>query len=230
MRRRDGATVAAASRPSLRPTRDALSVAGQRHDEAGAAVGGRFDRRRCRPSRPRARARSRGRGRCRPRGRASSRDGVEPLEHVGRRRRRGMPGPSSATTTATVVAVAVPVDTVDGRASRTSTRSPRGWRRSGRAVRDRARPASGVAAAARCSSTPSSWACGANASAASRTTSAASHGRGFSENWRLSRRERSRRSRTSRSSRRASPLMTVAARLRASGSASSSVPSASASA
>ena len=39
---------------------------------------------------------------------------------------------------------------------------------------------------------PSSCACGANASAASRTTSVASHGRGFNENWWLSSRERSR--------------------------------------
>ena len=67
------------------------------------------------------------------------RDGVEAVEHV-REVVGGMPGPSSATTIATCVGVAGARSTPRSRWWRTSGRSRRGSRRSGPAVRGRARP------------------------------------------------------------------------------------------
>ena len=98
-----------------------------------------LDAARRRPSRPRARGRSRGRSRCPTLRPGVAAGGVEPLEHP----RRVRPGRCRA------VVVDVQLDAAvatldadpDGRRSRTSTRSRRGWRRSARAVRGRRRPA-----------------------------------------------------------------------------------------
>ena len=84
---------------------------------------------------------------------------------------------------------------------RTSTRSRRGWRRSGRAVRDRCGRGA-ASGASRWSEIPSSSACGRKASSASRIVVDGVERPRRSENSRASRRASWRRSATSRSSRR----------------------------